>query len=699
MGVNKPSPPDVKGGMSRRKFLELIRDGFALAALAACQRASGSTPTVASNVNAATRTPNVLATPGAILRTPTVAPIIESTESPDKLTTAGAPPKVSAIKNLYLGQGEKGSFIGQVKGNDTQINTLFSPDKPKVPAGFGIDQEFLISLFKAQMVDGVMVGETSNKVKVALNKGIWRASTGEIFIPFFAPQRGSDAQYLVIDKSGRLQEVDVNGNSIGTARPMFETPQAVAGRFKVPNANLAIGVEFTTSGALSFVSKQAKPTKENQKRTMQIITEVDFLGPREDLSKNQVVIKAVGDLAKTHGVNNPDDIFKSMTRLRLKGKDSKEIDIVVATLTGSDIEHPLAFSTETTGLSEVGQKDIWSRLNIMIGDTMVYIKASKNGQPGVYLESPKYHETLAKNYSVLTIAQGNYWDGFERKKGEAPNEWSEKDIKYQINAVKKMKQTNPDLRVRVHPLASFPQSNPKWLVGLSVGEAKAALSKHIQDVVTLYKNNGITPDEYVVVNEPYISEGSIYREDTLHNILGDDYIASAFKETRRIVGDKPLLIYNDTANNSLTQREYSYYTKLTKINIGRIKAAGVQNIAVGMQMQLEARLPFDKEDFKKTMQWYGTNVVITELAVDGSGVDPQKRQQRVADVYCDVASGAIESGVCLGVSTWNGVDEISDPVDYRGKADAAPTLFINPDDPQKKLAYYAVLARVFSYLT
>lgn len=574
MGVSKPNPPNINI-MTRREFLVWLGRTSIATWIAACANASDRTPNSLNPL--ATGTPGIPATPN-VLRTPTALPLPTGapTVSPDKLTAAGTPPKVSVIKNLYLGQGEKGSFIGQVKGNDTPINTLFSPDKPTVPAGFGIDQEFLTRFFKAQIVDGVMVGETPGKVKVTLNKGIWTAPTGEVFIPFFATRKGSDAQYLVIDNSGRLQEVDVNGNPVGVARPMFETPQAVAGRLKVPNASLAIGVEFTNSGALSFVSKQSKPTKENQKRTMQIITEVDFLGPREDLSKNSKALAILKD-GLANGSLSKGASIESATQQLVRNK-KKNADMVL--VRDSKTEEPmLVGDKEKTGewsWRVAGLNDLTELFGISLGSMT----------DGGFNDLVPVTDVMKQDFAFSTEA-GTFFIKYFNNYGP-PRAFS--------NAAK----LGIGLRVQevFRPQEDYGQVKDIPNIG-SQKDAMDYLKKRSDDILSLVsiakKGTNIGPMDVVLWNEPWWKDGQTPSDmnDNLIRFMGgsENAIVESYVAFYKLAREKnlaPGVDFNIIGINMPGLEIDSQYANTMTVKISAIK----KKIAAKLQLD-EKKLNFD----------------------------------------------------------------------------------------------------------
>ncbi len=299
---------------------------------------------------------------------------------------------------------------------------------------------------------------------------------------------------------------------------------------------------------------------------------------------------------------------------------------------------------------------------------------------------------MERNYSVITLAQGIYWKWFEREYNGAIDQWSLYDIKSQIAILKGI---NPLFKIRVHPLL-FAADNPDWLASLTADEQRSSIEKHIQDVYDILTNLNVQPTEWVVVNEPYFKGSNWIRNDDLYNKLGYNYIPYSFQAARRILGSGATLIYNDTSNNSSSQTEYSYYTNLTRQNIDLLKQTGINNIAVGLQMHLMGKIPPNESDLIATMQSYGLPVYITELDVDMSGIPENQQQAIQSEIFATVFRAAIKSGVCKGISFWNGVDIYSYPMDYLGKPNSNPTLFDKNFEP--KQSYYAVLKELFAFL-
>ena len=409
----------------------------------------------------------------------------------------------------------------------------------------------------------------------------------------------------------------------------------------------------------------------------------------------------IAKFANAFGVK-PEEVG-NLTPQLLTGADGKQFVVLttgdLATTTNFDESSTPLLMAQQREIGEwvwrsIGLKDLENAINLEAGDSLVYNK--KNDRPIV---SDAYHMMMANNYSVITIAQGAYWKFFEREMDAPIDKYSSSDIKAQIQIIKNMKLINPNLKVRIHPFGSFAQANPDWLKGLSPDEAKIQLKQHMQQLYSLFIDNGLIPDEVVVVNEPFFQGSGWIRDDALYRDgLGYDYILYAFSVAQEIVGDKTTLIYNDTANNSETQVPYNFYTGLTKQVVEMLKNAGIKNFAVGMQMHLNGNAPVNENDLIQTMQNYGVPTYITELDVDTSMLPLEQRDTALTNIYTTVYRAAIKSSVCKGISTWNGVDDLTVAVDYNGNIDASPSMFTNSSNPQPKQVYYNVLKTLLSEL-
>lgn len=309
------------------------------------------------------------------------------------------------------------------------------------------------------------------------------------------------------------------------------------------------------------------------------------------------------------------------------------------------------------------------------------------------MTNPKYKKMLSEHFDGINISQGLFWKWLEPEKGKY-DEWNIQDTKDQLLAISSFQD---DLVVTgMHII--FPQTYPDWLINgqFTPEELEVTLKERIRYLVSKY---GGDISRWVVVNEPYFNGASIgmnyIRHDTLYEKLGRQYIRKAFEFARELSDPGTVLIYNDTANHSLNTSDWTnaLYTNTTIENLK--SAQGLVDIA-GMQMHLDAAHPPNREDIIRTMQTYAQyttmGVEVTELDVDmsklPSDMSQADKQAKQAEIYRDVLSAALDSGVCVGLNVW---------YDTKNWKPAEVTLFDSSLDP--KLNYYALLQELGQRLT
>lgn len=438
--------------VSRRSILKAVAAATVVELLAACGFKSTAEPTPADPATPTTE-PTKIPTPISTAQksatsTPKATPI--PTGPVIVLVPQPQPEIKSVIKGLNYGQVTPWNIVGMVPGNATPINTLYSPeDKPVVtktqdgdreaiPArAFGIDQEFLKVYFRASTnkSSGITTGTTLEGAPLTLKNGIWTTATGETFIPFIKAQPGTDAVYLVISADGLLQEVDIDGKSIGVPRPIFETSSDIARRLlkNVPenatpqkvNPDSVIAVEMNPQGSLSFISQVSRSTESNPDRIVQVVNEVDFLAPAEDLTKNATAKAAVdaftAALVAAGVVITSDELLKKgFTVMRVDGSDPADLtkqkinyDIVTVEIKDGEIggDYPLMIKTEGGAWRDVLLAD---NQKIRIGGSV------DGGDSGWQLES---YKERTKEFNWMFPSGAFCQDTFDKYGNKLAVEW------------------------------------------------------------------------------------------------------------------------------------------------------------------------------------------------------------------------------------------------------------------------------------
>jgi endo-1,4-beta-xylanase len=171
--------------------------------------------------------------------------------------------------------------------------------------------------------------------------------------------------------------------------------------------------------------------------------------------------------------------------------------------------------------------------------------------------------------------------------------------------------------------------------------------------------------------------------DVFYKKFGFDYIDLAFQIARE-TDPSAKLIYNAGDNETSAAPT----TQQTRLIVDRLRAKGLID-GVGLEMHLDATQTYDKEDVITTMKSYGVPVHVTEIDVDLTNVKgaQEERYARQAQVYGDMLSACLESGVCKSFSVW-GIGDKNSWLE-RESSNADPTLF--DDNLNPKPAYFAIL--------
>jgi len=595
-------------------------------------------------------------------------------------TTEPNPGKSSIIEGLNVGEVTPGNTVGMVPGYETTgINTLYDPNDPPTtitkpngeeieaipPRAFGIDQDQLITLFRANKNErGEMVGEY-NGTSVTLKNGIWRAPTGETFIPFIKAEPGTDAVFIVMDANGDIQKVDITGKAIDPPTPMFETPQAIASRMKFKNADKVVGVEMNKNGSLAFITEEARPTEKDPNRMVQIVNEVAFLGEPEDLSKNAAAeasaVAFSGALLGAGITLAAEEIKREFTVMRVEGLDptdptkqkKKNYDIATVAVDDAKVggDYPLMIKNEGGEWKPTSFKNLADLNGLAVGTTI-----------------EQWTETYLKELNSGFL----YYDW--------TYENAVHDNEYRINTLAK------DAKIKDFTLGHL--LDPRLIspdVAKLIGQDKLdAIEKHAFDITSKF---GDKVARINVANEP-------------HAGLSLDEVIAAFKGARR-ANKKALLGLSETAN---------YYTKgaftdQTKTIVKQLKDLGlIDYLAVeghDLQYQNEMSRECTSDDIAETLKSYGMPILISEFDINTTWMDgsqPEKYAKQ-AERAQTLLGGFLKSGVVMGLNFW-GIDDkdswlVKEDYHYNdigGSKNADPLPFHNG---KKKLFYFMVQKALF----
>lgn len=299
-----------------------------------------------------------------------------------------------------------------------------------------------------------------------------------------------------------------------------------------------------------------------------------------------------------------------------------------------------------------------------------------------------YREVLLREFSIITAENELKWAATRPAEGKFNFAAADRIVDFA---------TSNQLQIRGHTLCwNADRYLPKWLLAreFTRSEVETLLREHIRTVVGRYRGRIKYWD---VVNEAVANDNRSGAKPLFDGFwnkhLGDDYIALAFRSAREADPDA-VLFYNDYDHgNALGPKSDRIYALLR-----RLLAEGVPVQGVGLQLHCNLRTPPNRDALRKNFERLGAlglRVHITELDVDITGapgtVEERLRQQ--AEVYRDVVTAAVASGVCEAIVTWGFTDRfIQRGLNLRHKLpeDTPTPLWLFDADYRPKPSYIAV---------
>jgi len=277
--------------------------------------------------------------------------------------------------------------------------------------------------------------------------------------------------------------------------------------------------------------------------------------------------------------------------------------------------------------------------------------------------------------NIGTIDSGLYWKEVEPQQGV----FNFSSLDRQIELLQ-----NLCIPIRGHALI-FPNSQqpffPDWLVSgkFSSDQLRTAMVNHITQIVDHCKGR---VDQWVVVNEPYaVSHGA---NDMFYNIIGLDYIDTAFQAARAADPSAKLILADTDNHHSRGELKMSRYAATALYPKGLMDYLGFEMHSLDVPW-IPGGVP-TADDVTQTIKSFGVPGVVTEFDYDISnfqGTEAQ-RLQRQSDVYRRLVQASFDAGV-KEITFWTLGDSLSWRANVPG---AEPTMFVDPEHP--KPAYAAV---------
>jgi len=275
------------------------------------------------------------------------------------------------------------------------------------------------------------------------------------------------------------------------------------------------------------------------------------------------------------------------------------------------------------------------------------------------------------NFNMATMA----WSSVD-----VPVDIMDRDTKYRLSLIndKILKE------IMWFHLGDIPLQNQTFN---SKEEAVVFANNEIDKIIDKYDDN-ITIA--TIFNE--VNPGTTDPVYPLWKKYGDDFLLEVYRHAREKLPGRKIIVNNSfNDHNSLDGSTYSYTLELSNL----LKANGLID-AVGMQMH-QAQSPYGVEnplvveEAVEVMRSFGLPVYVTELDVNQTYLPGSEQEKLIqqANIFEDVVTTCVRSGVCQMINFWGMMDQDSWYEFAVGEPNAEACIF--DDDGTPKLAYYAVL--------
>lgn len=241
---------------------------------------------------------------------------------------------------------------------------------------------------------------------------------------------------------------------------------------------------------------------------------------------------------------------------------------------------------------------------------------------------------------------------------------------------------------------------PSWVPQLaSAGEARRALERHIETLVSRYRGRIWAWD---VVNEPVEPADGLdngYRNSIWYRLLGAEHIDLAFRLARNADASTPL---------SLNEYGFEYTTAASRRRrqsilalLRRLRDLNVPVDCFGLQSHLEAHLTFDRVEltaFLREVAALGYRFLITELDVNDVNIRGNEAERdavvaRHVDDYLDIVFAVAKP---RSIVTWGLSDRHSWLPQFYKRPDGTPLRPLPLDRNLDRKPMWSTLARYLS---
>jgi len=258
------------------------------------------------------------------------------------------------------------------------------------------------------------------------------------------------------------------------------------------------------------------------------------------------------------------------------------------------------------------------------------------------LSETQYVQVLNREFNSVTPENEMKWDATEPSR----NSFNFSNADRIVNHA----QANGQI-IRGHTLVWHSQlpswvSNGNW----SASELTQIMENHIANVAGRYRGKLYAWD---VVNEAFNEDGT-RRQTVFQNVIGDGYIAAAFRAARA-ADPTAKLYYNDYNIEGINAKSNAVYNL-----VRQLKQQGVPIDGVGFQGHfILGQVPNDLQQNLQRFADLGVEVALTEVDIRmQTPPDAGKLAQQRAD-YEKVVRACLAVSKCVGVTVWGITDKYS----------------------------------------
>ncbi len=601
-------------------------------------------------------------------------------------TQDGAPVYVGAVSGEDIENSINGFKVPSVDGaHESRVNTLYNPDFPDAPAGFGIDSKFIASYFSAEPEkDGVTRGILPNGQIVEQRGLLWMTTDAEgkelVMNPFVMNRQGQPFGYPVLLESAdgtlHMALVDANGALIEgqQPKPAFRSPGEIAADAGFQgDANSVRGVALGKNGVMNVTGENG-----------QFLGEVDFTGKgttfeewvQSSQPEGEVFESAKARYAETMGLSGEG----IQTTVEVIRTSHGPLAVVIDTATGT----PLLMS----GMNAEGGRD-WVAFTF---DNITDLNGKRVGVEALGGSGSNRQTIIANEFNQMHITAMS-WARSQPSENETvvtiPQSFLEKAVSTG---------ETPTFAALVYGNST---DTPDWLRNgnYSREDAIRIMQNHITTVMQsnreLYnrlrgqgKVKEEVPLQYIVVNEG-VNEPGYYWPGK----IGPEYIEIAF-QTARTADPDAVLIYNDFGHELPAGRNANGVFEVVS-NLkskGLIDGVGMQMHFIGGPDNLNPNMSIQdlETGIRQQIDRYGqigVPVFITEMDVDLAQINgtTEEKMQKAAEIYRMIARIAADNPNCVELSVYGLSNEGSWISDLGGE----PALLFADNEPLP--TFYAAL--------